>query len=87
MRPLTPCHLLHTFLSGGFRGTVGVALALSLNSTVKKYSNVASLVMDGTTTNAEMINQADKLFVVVGAISLMTLLINGMTSSPLLSAV
>ena len=54
---------------------------------LKKYSNVASLVMDGTTTNAEMIKQADKLFVVVGAISLMTLLINGMTSSPLLSAV
>ena len=61
---------------GGFRGTVGIALALSINITVKKYSR----------GNAEMILVVDQFFVVVGAISLITLLFNGMTSGPLLSA-
>ena len=61
---------------GGFRGTVGIALALSINITVKKYSQ----------GNAEMILVVDQFFVVVGAISLITLLFNGMTSGPLLNA-
>ncbi|KAL3781604.1 hypothetical protein ACHAW5_010534 [Stephanodiscus triporus] len=60
---------------GGFRGTVGIALALSLNSTVHQYSADVNLQTD-----------TDTFFVIVGGISIMTLLINGMTSGPLLSA-
>lgn len=55
---------------GGFRGSVGIALALSL------YARVFD--------HATAYEQADTLFCMVGGISLFTLLINGITSKPLL---
>lgn len=60
---------------GGFRGSVGIALALSLNAQI--YNN---------TEDEAYRNDTDKLFCLVGGISVLTLLINGMTSGPLLSA-
>ncbi|KAL7531439.1 hypothetical protein ACHAXR_004044 [Thalassiosira sp. AJA248-18] len=61
---------------GGFRGSVGIALALSLEAQI--YNN---------TEDESYRNRSDKLFSFVGGISVLTLLINGMTSGPLLSAV
>lgn len=61
---------------GGFRGSVGIALALSLEAQI--YNN---------TEDESYRDQIDKLSYLVGGISVLTLLINGMTSGPLLSAV
>lgn len=61
---------------GGFRGSVGIALALSLNAQI----------IEGTENQAYRAS-TEKLFCMVGGISLLTLLINGMTSGPLLKAV
>ena len=61
---------------GGFRGSVGIALALSLNAQI--YNN---------TDDEAYRDNTDTLFCLVGGISVLTLLINGMTSGPLLSAV
>lgn len=61
---------------GGFRGSVGIALALSLEAQI--YNN---------TEDESYRKSIDKLFSMVGGISVMTLLINGMTAGPLLTAV
>eukprot|EP00580_Thalassiosira_gravida_P014083 CAMPEP_0201682116 /NCGR_PEP_ID=MMETSP0494-20130426/51456_1 /ASSEMBLY_ACC=CAM_ASM_000839 /TAXON_ID=420259 /ORGANISM="Thalassiosira gravida, Strain GMp14c1" /LENGTH=1055 /DNA_ID=CAMNT_0048165873 /DNA_START=148 /DNA_END=3316 /DNA_ORIENTATION=- len=61
---------------GGFRGSVGIALALSLNAQIYNHTKED----DGYR------NETDKVFCLVGGISVLTLLINGMTSVPLLSA-
>ena len=61
---------------GGFRGSVGIALAVSLHSSIYD-----------TTDDEAYRDHTDKVFCLVGGISVMTLLINGMTSGPLLSAV
>ena len=60
---------------GGFRGSVGIALALSLSAQV--YNN---------TDDEETRNNTDQMFFLVGGISVFTLLINGMTAGPLLKA-
>jgi len=60
---------------GGFRGSVGIALALSLSAQV--YNN---------TDDEETRNNTDQMFFLVGGISVFTLLINGTTAGPLLSA-
>ncbi|KAL7545570.1 hypothetical protein ACHAWF_008919, partial [Thalassiosira exigua] len=65
---------------GGFRGSVGIALALSLHQ--RLYCE-----RDKSTDPDEFIayqNELGTLFCMVGGISLFTLLINGITSKPLL---
>ena len=62
---------------GGFRGSVGIALSLSLEA--RLYNN--------TDEGSEQRDNVDKVFCFVGGISVLTLLINGMTSAPLLSKV
>ncbi|KAL7545689.1 hypothetical protein ACHAWF_009049 [Thalassiosira exigua] len=61
----------------GFRGSVGIALALSLSAQIHNNTEEGSSIRAAT----------DKLFCLVGGISVFTLLINGMASVPLLSAV
>lgn len=85
---------------GGFRGAVGIALALSLNSTGETLflRTYAATNMHGSdliivssvhkySADEKLKTDTDTFFVIVGGISIMTLLINGMTSGPLLSAV
>lgn len=62
---------------GGFRGSVGIALSLSLEA--RLYNN--------TEEGSEQRDNVDKVICFVGGISVLTLLINGMTSGPLLSKV
>lgn len=63
----------------GFRGSVGIALALSLEAQV--YNNTNS------TEDEDIRRSIDQLFFLVGGISVFTLLINGMMAGPLLSSV
>jgi NhaP-type Na+/H+ or K+/H+ antiporter len=70
------------FLSfGGLRGAVGIALALSLDSEVV----LATLGSHGTDDEKSMTRAlTTKLFGMVGGIALLTLVINGTFSGPLL---
>ena len=64
---------------GGFRGSVGIALALSLEAQV--YNNTNS------TEDEDIRRSTDQLFFMVGGISVFTLLLNGVLAGPLLSSV
>lgn len=66
---------------GGLRGAVGIALALTLNATIYDQT-------DGSDeTHLEYMKFRDdtaRLFGMSGGISLLTLLVNGVTAGPLL---
>lgn len=68
---------------GGFRGTVGIALSLSLANTVfeKIFSQECTLGKDECTRFRD---ETDQLFAFVGGVSMLTLLVNGLLSGPLL---
>lgn len=68
---------------GGFRGTVGIALSLSLANTIfeKKISQECTLGKDEC---ARFTDETNQLFALVGGVSMLTLLVNGLLSGPLL---
>ncbi|KAL7536985.1 hypothetical protein ACHAWF_005623 [Thalassiosira exigua] len=66
---------------GGLRGAVGIALALSLNAEVFHATSASEV---SAATRAQFREDSSKLFGMVGGIALLTLVINGPTSGPLL---
>jgi NhaP-type Na+/H+ or K+/H+ antiporter len=58
---------------GGLRGAVGIALAIALDSSVRKEAS-----------DTEWANQTNKAFGMIGGIAFCTLVINGTTAGPLL---
>ena len=69
------------FSYGGLRGAVGIALALSLHSEVMHVTSADDVSQE---TRVEYREYTAKLFGMVGGIALLTLVINGSTSGPLL---
>lgn len=66
---------------GGLRGAVGIALALSLNSEVNHYTEASDV---DEQTRRKFQDYTTKLFGFVGGIAFLTLIINGISSGPLL---
>lgn len=66
---------------GGLRGAVGIALALSLNSEVNHYTEASDV---NEQTRRQFQDYTAKLFGFVGGIAFLTLIINGISSGPLL---
>ena len=62
---------------GGLRGAIGIALALSLDAEVREYTEMFS-------AGYEFRDETNKLFGMVGGISLLTLVVNGSLAGPLL---
>ena len=68
---------------GGFRGTVGIALSLSLANTVfGRYQDCTLHLGDEECTR--FVDESNQLFAFVGGVSMLTLLVNGLLSGPLL---
>lgn len=68
---------------GGFRGTVGIALSLSLANTVfERYQDCTRHLGDEECPRFR--DESNQLFAFVGGVSMLTLLVNGLLSGPLL---
>lgn len=78
---LAHTRLTHSLLCN--RGTVGIALALSLDAQVFQYTNAVNCTLGPSQCDSYRY-QANQVFGFVGGISILTLLVNGLLSGPLL---